>query len=239
MNEEIVNTDKNEERKTWLRNLTLSILIHLIFMSVIYYIISNDESKSKINPTSLFFEIDEYEVKQRDISEIIEKLNQDSPEEQNENNATISEGFLQFTDMTADTTELDQVYHENSLNLSIKYPRGWIFLDQKRKNKLDGVTFWAINSNLDPPPYIHLEVTDKYFFNPNRYKYKLELNEFTAYYNDPEELSGVVSQNFYIHSNRDEDFILKLMIDGVDSFKAFQPKFLGILKSFEFGNELF
>ncbi len=239
MNEEIVNTEKNEERKTWLRNLSLSILIHLIVMSVIYYFISNDESKSKINPSSLFFEIDEYEVKQTDISEIIEKLNQDSPEEQNENNATISAGFLQFTDMTADTTELDQVYHENSLNLSIKYPRGWIFLDQKRKNKLDGVTFWAINTNLDPPPYIHLEVTDRYLFNPNRYKYKLELNEFTAYYNDPEELSGVVSQNFYLRTNKDEDFILKLMINGMDSFKAFQPKFLAILKSFDFGNELF
>lgn len=239
MKEEIENINHNEEKRMWLRNLSLSILVHFIFMAVIYFFINSDEVKSKINPSSLFFEIDDYEVRQKIDAEIVETINQNILNKKTEDIKSEPIGYLQFADMMADTTELDQVYRENSLNLSIKYPRGWIFLDQKRKNKLDGVTFWAIDTNLEPPPYIHLEVTDKYLFNQNRYKYKLELNKFTAYYNDPEELAGVVSQNFYIRTNQDEDFTLKLIINGIDSFRAFQPKFWGILKSFDFGNRLF
>lgn len=239
MNEEIVDTDQRIEKKLWLRNLTLSVLMHLIFMLIIYYFLSVDDTRSKVNPSSLFFEIDEYEIQSPSKNDFVEEINQNLPVQQKENTEAISTGFVQFTDMIPDTTELDQIYHESSLNISIKYPRGWIFLDQKRKNKLDGVTFWAINTNLDPPPYIHLEVIDKYLFNPKKYSHKLELNDFTAYYNDPEEIAGVVTQNFYIRTNLDEDFNLKLIIEGMESFKAFQPRFLGILKSFDFGNELF
>ena len=90
---------------------------------------------------------------------------------------------LSFSDIIADTSNLDQVYSEPTLNVSIKYPKGWTFIDQNKKKKLDGVTFWANDGKYNPPPYIHLEVVDKDMFIEKRFSYKMDLENYKAYYN--------------------------------------------------------
>jgi len=121
----------------------------------------------------------------------------------------------------------------------MKYPAGWTYIDQDVNKKLDGVTFWSAIGNYSPPPYINLEVRDKDLFDANRYKFNLKTWGYTIFYNDPEELESQVSQIFYIRTNYGEDFSLKLIMNGRDEFKSFQPVFFGMLKSFKFGKGLF
>ncbi len=141
--------------------------------------------------------------------------------------------------LLSDTSGLYQLYKESTLNVSIRYPVGWTYIDQDVRNKLDGVTFWATDGIYSPPPYIHVEVKDKYIFNQSRFKYSIRTDRYTAYYNDPEELSGQVSQEVYIRTGIDEDFSIKLIMDGMKSFKTFQPVFFGMIKTFKFDNSLF
>ncbi len=139
----------------------------------------------------------------------------------------------------ADTTGLQNLYSESTLNVSIKYPAGWTYLDQNVKNKLDGVTFWAAGSSITPPPYVHLEVREKFLFNPNRYSYNVKLRRAAVYYNDPEELEGQVSQIFYFKTEGSEDFTLKLIVKGRENFNSFLPVFLGMLRTFKFREAIF
>jgi hypothetical protein len=148
-------------------------------------------------------------------------------------------GYSNFDGAGNDSSGLEQVYSENTLNVKIKYPIGWTFVDQDRHNKLDGVTFWASNGIFNPPPYIFLEVKEKYLFIPSRYKFNTKLDNSVAYYNDPEELEGQVSQVFYIRTDTDEDYSIKLIMDGKDTFIAFQPIFFAMIKSFNFGKSFF
>ena len=144
-----------------------------------------------------------------------------------------------FIEADADTTGLQNIYSESTLNVSIKYPAGWTYLDQNVKNKLDGVTFWAAGSSISPPPYVHLEVREKFLFNPNRYSHNIKFRRATVYYNDPEELEGQVSQIFYFRTESNEDFTLKLIVKGRDNFNSFLPVFLGMLKTFKFRETIF
>ncbi len=139
----------------------------------------------------------------------------------------------------ADTSNLKQIYRESSLNVSIRYPNGWTYIDQDVKDKLDGVTFWFTNYQGLSAPYVHLEVRDKDIFIPGRFKYHTKLREITIYYNDPAELEGQVSQEVYIRTGSDEDFSIKLIIKGKEEFKLFQPDFFAMIKSFKFGNSIF
>jgi len=143
--------------------------------------------------------------------------------------------FFSPDDKNIDTTGLRNIYSEKTLNVRIKYPAGWTFIDQNVKKKLDGVTFWGLADIYDPPPYIHLEVKEKYLFNPSRYKYSEEMDDYTIFYNDPEETADQYTQIIYIRTNDDEDYSLKLIMKGKDAFKTFQPVFFGMLKTFKFG----
>lgn len=147
------------------------------------------------------------------------------------NNLIMTAGF--------DSTSLNQIYHESTLNVRLKYPAGWVYVDQQRKNKLDGITFWAAAGNYNPPPYIHVEVVNKFMFIPDQYKYKYEFKDFEGYYNDPVELANQVTQSIYLRTDDDEDFIIKLIMTGKDQFNSFQPIFFSMVNSFKFGNSLF
>jgi len=175
-------------------------------------------------------QIEEQKVPDKMILEKEEK--QEKQEKQNR-------AYLNFENLKADTSNLEQVYSETTLNVSIKYPIGWTYVDQNVKDKLDGVTFWLQNGNYTPPPYIHLEVKEKYLFNPQRFRYSFKGENFIAYYNKPEEIAGQFSQTIYIRTDEDEDYSLKLIMLGEESFKTFQPVFLGMIKSFKFGRSFF
>lgn len=139
----------------------------------------------------------------------------------------------------ADTTGLTQYYSENSLNVNMKFPIGWTYIDQNVKKKLDGVTFYGDPRIYSPPPYVHLEVVEKYLFNPSRYTLKAENSNYEYYYNPPEELEGTFTQTIYIKTDIEEDFIIKLIVKGKDPFYRFLPSFWGIVQSFNFGSSIF
>lgn len=230
-----------KERKnqilTWLRTYIFSIGIHIAGLILVTVLGNLRLQSAMVNPVFHTIEfnnftanVDEFEKEENDVVN------------ENDNREIIEEPASQqfsFNDIIADTTNLDQLYKESTLNVSIKYPRGWTFVDQNVKNKLDGVTFWASDGLYNPPPYIHLEVKEKYYFNEQRYKYQIEYDNYTAYYNDPEIIENYYIQNVYLRTKISEDFNLKLMMVGEDAFKSFQPRFFGMIKSFNFGTTFF
>jgi hypothetical protein len=234
--------EKIEENKNWIRNFSISIILHLLFIVIFIFFYGLQHERNKIN--SLFFTIDTKEFVNPNTNLMEEQINEPIGQEQllpiEKTTETVQElKNISFSDIIADTTNLDQVYNEPTLNVSIKYPKGWTFIDQNKKKKLDGVTFWASDGQYNPPPFIHLEVVSSDMFIEKRFSYKMELEKYEAYYNDPEEMQGYLSQIVYIRTGNEEDFRLKLMMKGRTEFHSFQPKFWAILKSFNFGNSFF
>ncbi|MEI7812778.1 MAG: hypothetical protein WCJ01_10180 [Ignavibacteria bacterium] len=144
-------------------------------------------------------------------------------------------GYDNIDSAGGDSTELGQIYQESTLNVKMKYPRGWVFVDQQRKNRLDGITFWCPDANFNPPPYIHVEVVEKYLFNPELYMLKYNFGKFIGYYNEPVEFENQVSQVIYIRTNDDEDYTIKIIMSSKEAYREFQPVFFSIIKSFTFG----
>lgn len=237
MNSNSVEIEQVNERKLWFRNYFLSVLFHLLLIAVFILLYSWNNNQSKIN--SIMFSVDtkEYVVEKSSV----EEESTDQTSDQNSQTPEVGEAIetVSFTNLLADTTNLDQLYTETSLNVKIKYPKGWAFIDQNKNKKLEGVTFWVNDGTIIPPPYLHLEVINKDMFIEKRYKYKTDFEKYIAYYNDPEELQDYLTRVIYIRTEDDQDFQLKLMIKGKNEFESFEPKFWAILKSFDFGKNLF
>lgn len=231
--------ENKSELLKWLKTSSLSILFHLFGFVALSIVASISIKNALVNPTFYMIEFVEYSNK----TELIDKDDQNENAEETNVLSEPDEGapsqHFSFKDINADTTQLDQLYKESTLNVSIKYPRGWTFIDQNVKDKLDGVTFWASDGLFNPPPYIHLEVKEKYYFNEQHYKYQIEYDNYIAYYNDPEIIENYYIQNVYLRTKISEDFNIKLMMVGEDAFKSFQPRFFGMIKSFNFGTTFF
>lgn len=237
MNSNSVEIEQVNERKLWFRNYFLSVLFHLLLIVGFILLYNWSNNQSKIN--SIMFSVDtkEYVVEKSSV----EEESTDQTSDQNSQTPEVGEEIetVSFTNLLADTTNLDQLYTETSFNVKIKYPKGWAFIDQNKNKKLEGVTFWVNDGTIIPPPYLHLEVINKDMFIEKRYKYKTDFEKYIAYYNDPEELQDYLTRVIYIRTEDDQDFQLKLMIKGKNEFESFEPKFWAILKSFDFGKNLF
>ncbi len=239
--------DKENHKRSnlFLVSIIFSIILHIAAIIVVKYAMNLTFEKPLVNPEYIMITTD---VKERKEPEKLQGETEqeenpydktDEPEQVQESVLQGSYYFLTFNEENVDTTLLEQLYSEQTLNVRVKYPAGWKFIDQNNKGMLDGVTFWASAGNYNPPPYIHLEVKEKYLFSENRYQYSKEMNDFTVYYNEPEELSGQVSQEVYCRTESENDFSIKLIIRGKEQFKSFQPRFFGMIKSFKFGKTLF
>lgn len=235
-----------QEKKSIL-SLAASSLFHLLLFIIAYFFA--DLNLKKINPNSGYVQVF---TKKSDVETVnFEKMFKEENEKKSdtENRELIkktepvpnsqSNSGVNFLDQNADTTSLEQVYNETTLNVSMKYPNGWTFIDQNVDKKLDGVTFWASASNFNPPPYVHLEVCDRSLFNQNRYKHSLLLKDAVVYFNDSESLANYFSQTFYFRTKDKDDFSLKLTIKGEEAFKSYAPTFYGMLKSFRFDSTIF
>lgn len=231
------------DKRRRLISLISSLLLHIIFFALIIIseISSNQIPKENRQIITLeSIQIDKEPKTETEREKMIEES--EFKESKTQSDEKISEGNLILVnpkDLVADTTDLDQIYSEKTLDLSIKYPKGWTYIDQTKKNKLDGVTFWSVEGIYNPPPYIHLEVVEKYLFNPARYKYKVKQFDCEWYFNDPVNLEGQISQEIYIRTDNNEDFLVKLIMKGEEQFRAFQSKFFAIVKSLEFNREIF
>jgi hypothetical protein len=218
-------------------SLSASVFIHILIVLAAGFLIKffgedfpADSAYIQVETSQIENEINIPENAEKDLYASENKI---------ETKAANHSSFIDINNLSADTAQLLQTYKESSLNVRIKYPPGWTYIDQNVKNKLDGVTFWSSAGTFNPPPYIHLEVKEKYLFNPERFKYKIKINDYTAYFNDPEELAGQFSQVIYLRTDSDEDYSLKLIMTGQESFYSFQPMFFAMLKTFKFGKSFF
>lgn len=230
-------TEKKTELKKWLRSTLLSVIVHIMGFFIIAFLANISIKTALVNPVFYSVEFNEY-IKSAEIIDKEDLADNEPQDYSNPPEISSSQNFS-FRDINADTTKLDQIYRESTLNVSIKYPRGWTFIDQNVKNKLDGVTFWATDGLYNPPPYIHLEVKEKYYFNEQKYKYQMEFKDCIAYYNDPEIIEDYYIQNVYLRTETGEDFNIKLMMVGEEAFNSFQPRFFGMIKTFNFGSTFF
>ncbi len=232
-----------KENSTFSLGFSLSLLIHLSFFAAIILYKGFNYTKPVVN--SIYLQINNHVPEN---NKQVKSLNNNVKEVKAENNIKSKSSnidpvnifqFYNIKDINADTSMLKQIYSESTLNVQLKYPNGWTYIDQNKNNQLDGVTFWFSQSNFNPPPYVHLEVKEKYLFNKSRFKFNKDFGTFVAYYNEPKEIEEQVSQVFYIRTKSDEDFSLKLIMKGRDAFKSFQPDFFAMIKSFKFGNSIF
>jgi hypothetical protein len=223
---------KNKRSDNYPVSFLLSLLFHLMLFIVAAFYISLQIQNPIINSVYLDFQKKDFSQR-NDLEEVIKNEEKMDPEKEIANEP--ADAFYNFSKTEYDTSEVKQIYKESTLNVSLRYPNGWTYIDQNVKEKLDGVTFWSTQGNYEIPPYIFLEVQDKYIFNPSRYKYKLEQKGNIYYYNDPEEMEGYYTQIIYIRTESDEDYSLKLMVKGKETFNSFQPVFFSMAKSFSFG----
>ncbi|WP_337865777.1 hypothetical protein [Ignavibacterium sp.] len=229
------------EKKRKIISLISSVVLHFIFFVLIVLSDVRSNQVSKISRQIITLEsiqTDNTTKQNSPVEEenVNENISENSQPENVENSEEENFVTLKPEDILNDTTNLHHIYEEKTLDLSIKYPVGWTYIDQNRKNKLDGVTFWSVEGIYNPPPYIHLEVVEKYLFNPNRYKYKVKQYNCEWYFNDPSDLEGQISQEIYIKTEEDEDFRIKLIMFGEDQFRSFQPKFFAIVNTLKWNS---
>ena len=235
---EEIKTDMNESldlnnKDYYFFSFSASIVLHIIVLLICFILLKKGDDSYL--GKGIAVQMIQNEYPKSDPDEINKgSINKQEPQKAENSNKTAPlntpdnkiyqpSGYYNFDGTGNDTSGLVQVYSEKTLNVKIKYPVGWTFVDQDRHNKLDGVTFWANNGIFDPPPYIFLEVKDKNLFNPSRFIYNTKLDNSVAYYNDPEELEGQVSQVFYIRTETDEDYSIKLIMNGKNTFHDLQP----------------
>ena len=232
-------TVKNIKLNGLVISFLISLFIHSGLFILVGYLLSNQLNRLIVN--TVYVEFLSREGNTFSKNEIVKNKKEEAklPDEIKPDQRKTEAYFYNFSKSTYDSSALIQVYKESTLNVSLRYPGGWTYLDQDVKNKLDGVTFWAVNKNYKVPPYVHFDVKDKDVFNPSRYKYKFSAYEKEYYYNDPEELEGYFTQMVYIRTNSDKDYSIKLMVKGRETFKAFQPVFFNMAKSFNFDKSFF
>lgn len=219
-----------------------STILHLVIIAGSFFLGKQLTSDLPSGIPALQFDVENSDPaienldKQKQNSEDKKDLNEELKEigEEKIDNADFASTFS-ANFKNADTTSLQQVYSENTLNVRVRYPLGWRFVDQNVKNKLDGVTFFGAGSQDSPPPYIHIEVKEKYLFNPARYMFNVKINNYAAYFNEPTSLEEQYTQTLYIRTESEEDYSIKLIVNGKEKFLEYQKIFFSMLKSFKFG----
>jgi hypothetical protein len=219
-------------------SVVLSILIHfilLVFLSIIQNFLLKDINAEE-NYLSINLRRDEFN--RADFNDPIEKENlKESKLEEHLKRSEESQAneFVNIDSLiqNSDTTNLEAIYIDDTRRIRINYPVGWVFIDQKVNSKLDGVTFWSEEFYGENIPYIHLETSEKALFSEKRFQFKKQLQDLTWHYNNPEIIGEYVIFEIYIRTKKDVDYKIKLIINGLEKFKSFQPKFIAIVKSFK------
>jgi hypothetical protein len=216
--------------------LLLSVFFHLLIMIIallIHYLIAK-EDYPRTEYMSLNLENyvdkdlnDKYPIEQKS------ELKENNFKKNLSDNLISANSVLLFDSLiqVIDSTDLDSIYNEDSRGVSIKFPAGWTFLDQRVNSKFDGVTFWPPNQSSDNIPYIHLEVVEKELFSISRYEFSSKQSDFIWYFNSPEIIDDFVHFEIYIQTQKDVDYKIKLIVKGLTNFEGFYPKFLAMLRS--------
>ncbi len=218
-----------------------SALSHILILVISFILTEQFTTQLPANFQSLQFEVEKLQAQSKkiDTEELEEKKEipiepkkdvGGEKEISNDFAATFSSNIL-----NADTSALLQVYSESTRNVRVRYPLGWQYVDQNVKKKLDGITFFGSGNSSAPPPYIHIEVKEKYLFNPKRFLFNVKMNDFVAHFNEPTVLEDQYSQVLYLRTDTDEDYSIKLIVNGRERFYEYQKVFFSMVKTFKFG----
>ncbi len=161
-----------------------SFLAHIVFVVIIQLLLGLDFNKStkiRIKKIKQFaVELKELEKPEQKIA--IKGLAQKDTSEQRPEK-------IIFAGVEIDTTEIINRYEENTLNVSILFPIGWNYFDNKVKDLIDGVIFIpGENSNYDRRLSVLIQVnTQKSLFNPRLYDSSFTYNRVEYYISKPTE----------------------------------------------------
>lgn len=216
------------------RSIYYSLIAHLIFVIIIQILLGLDLNKStRIRIKKIKqFAVELKEIEQQPKPQIaIEGLSKKDTVE-------IKQEKILFAGIEIDTTDIVNRYEENTLNVSILFPIGWIYLDNKVKDIIDGVIFIpGENSNYDRRLSVLIQVnTQKSLFNPRLYDSSFTFNKVEYYISKPQKTYEQVTQTIYIRTGSFKaDFIIKLTAPNETEFKRFQPVFFAMVRSFSAG----
>ncbi len=216
--------------------LLLSVFFHLLILIIsllIHYLLAKEEySKTQYLSLNLKNYIDK-DFNDKYPPEQKSELKENNFEKKLNDNSKSANSVLLFDSLiqVIDLTDLDSIYIDDSRGVSINFPSGWTFLDQRVNSKFDGVTFWPQNQSSDNIPYIHLEVVEKELFNISRYEFNSKQSDFIWYFNSPETIDDFVHFEIYIKTQKDVDYKIKLIVKGITNFEGFYPKFFAMLRS--------
>ncbi len=226
---------KSDWYKTLKKSFYYSLTAHLVFVIIIQLFLSLDFSKTT---RIRIKKIKQFPVELREIEQQKEKpqirIEGISQKDTNE----IKTEKINFAGVEIDTTEIINRYEENTLNVSILFPIGWFYLDNKVKDIIDGVIFIpGENSNYDRRLSVLIQVnTQKNIFNPRLYDSSFTFNRANFYISKPNKTYDQVTQTVYIRTGSFKaDFIIKLTAPNELEFYRFQPVFFAMVRSFSAG----
>lgn len=227
----------NKLKLDWFRTLKnsfyYSLVSHIIIIIIIQILLGlNFKETTKIR----IKKIKQFAVELREI---------EKPEEQVvlpgltiKDTAKIKQEKILFAGIEIDTTEILNRYEENTLDVSILFPVGWIYFDNKVKDIIDGVIFIpGDNSNYNRKLSVLIQVnTNKNLFNPALYDSSFTYNRVNYYISKPQKTFEQVTQIVYIRTGAFKaDFTLKLTAPNEAEFRKFQPVFFAMVRSFSAG----
>jgi hypothetical protein len=226
-----------KQRLDWFNSLKrsfyYSLIVHLVFVILIQFFLGiNFNSQVKIR----IKKIKQFAVELKEIKEPEPKIAlkgyagkdtlQTKPEK------------LIFAGIEIDTTEIVNRYEENTLNVSILFPIGWIYFDNQVNNIIDGIIFMpGEESSYDRRLSVLIQVnTNKNLFNPRLYDSSFTYNGMTFYVSKPQITFQQVTQSIYVRTGTFKaDFLIKCTSPNEVEFRKFQPVFFAMVRSFSAG----
>ncbi|MGB9663598.1 MAG: hypothetical protein ACPL25_01590 [Ignavibacteria bacterium] len=216
------------------RGFFYSFISHLILIIVIQFVLGinfNHSTKIRIKKLKQFaVELKQLEEEEKTSVKIQGLSSKDTVQSKPEK--------ILFAGIEIDTTDVINRYEENTLNVTILFPAGWNYFDNRVKDIIDGVIFIpGENSNYDKRLSVLIQVnTNKNLFNPALYDSSFTYNRAQYYISKPKKTYEQVTQVIYIRTGSFKaDFIIKLTSPNESEFKKFQPVFFAMVRSFSAG----
>lgn len=229
------------QKLNWFQSLRQSIFysffIHLFLVIIIQFLLGLDFN----HPTKIRIKrIRQFAVELREVEQLQQKIGirNFSQKDTIEIKPELKIEKILFGGIEVDTTDIINRYEENTLNVSILFPIGWIYFDNKVKDVIDGVIFLpGENSNYDKRLSVIIQVnTHKNLFNPRLYDSSFTYNGVQFYISKPQKTYEQVTQAIYIRTGSFRaDFIIKCTSPDENEFKKFQPTFFAMVRSFKAG----
>jgi len=215
------------------KSVYYSLIVHLVCVIIIQLLLGIDFSESA---RIRIKKIKQFAVELKELEESKPQVTIEGLSKRDTTTSKLEKVI--FAGIEIDTTSIINRYEENTLNVSILFPVGWIYFDNQVKNIIDGIIFIpGENSNYDRRLSVLIQVnTQKNLFNPGLYDSSFTFNRVEYYISKPQKIFEQVTQTVYVRTGSFKaDFIIKLTSPNEIEFKKFQSTFFAMVRSFSAG----